>query len=115
MKLLMGKSLGLIRAQGFSSFSKVEGSSIAISSHYPPKLRIPINEKVQFDFTLMKDESVKEFQEKVTKQCSSYGLKSFKLQSDAMKEQGDSTKIEEVLKSKFKIEVNNSNKYNVYP
>ncbi len=45
----------------FSSFSRVEGNSIAISSHYPPKLRVPISDKVQVDFTLLKDESVKDF------------------------------------------------------
>ena len=101
--------------RGFSSFSRVEGSSIVISSHYPPKLRVPLSDKLQFDFTLMKDESVKEFQDKVTSQCSSYGLRSFKVQSDAMKSQGDETKIEEVLKAKFNIEVNRVNKYYVYP
>lgn len=49
----------------FSTFSKVQGTSIAISTHYPPKLRVPINEKTSYDFTLRNEESVDDLQTRV--------------------------------------------------
>jgi hypothetical protein len=63
----------------FSSFSKVQGTSISISSHHPPTLRIPLSEKINYDFTLQADDTIKQFEDKVKTACSGSGLKNFKV------------------------------------
>ena len=58
---------------GFSSFSRVQGGSITLSSHYPPKLRIPIDDKVSYDVSIPEGEgTLKDFEEQVKKDCSKH-------------------------------------------
>lgn len=61
----------------------MEGGSISISSHSPPKLRIPVSDKQQYDFSLIDSETVQEFEAKVSSQA---GIKSFTLDKKAAKD-----------------------------
>jgi hypothetical protein len=42
-------------------------------------MRLPISEKLQYDFTVMGDETVKQFEDKVKTTCQNSGLKNFKV------------------------------------
>ena len=55
----------------FSTFSKVLGNSIEISTHLPPKIRIPINDSTSYDVTLSKDQTVKDFENQIKENCGS--------------------------------------------
>eukprot|EP00347_Sterkiella_histriomuscorum_P008237 403345856 len=98
-----------MRMRQFSTFSRVQGNSVKISSHSPPKLRIPVSNdgKQAYDFSLIDSETVAHFEQKVKEQT---GLKSFTLDKQADKE----SKIGDVIKTKFQMEVN-SKPYDVYP
>lgn len=92
----LGLKTPLLRAmtqsqRGFSTFSKVEGGSISISSHYPPKLRIPVSDKQQYDFSLIDSETVEQFEAKVKTQA---GISNFTLDRKAAKE----AKIGDIIK-----------------
>ena len=59
----------------FSSFSSVQGSSIQISSHYPPKLRIPVNDQVSYDITLgglSEGETIAQIEAKILQNCGDH-------------------------------------------
>ena len=60
----------------------------------PPKLKIPVNEKQVYDFSLIDGETVAEFEEKVKTQT---GINRFTLDKNAAKD----AKIETVIKAKF--------------
>ncbi|CDW85989.1 UNKNOWN [Stylonychia lemnae] len=94
----------------FSTFPKLRGTSIQISSQKPPKIRIPVNNQIKYDFSLLDDETVAQFEAKVKQET---GLKSFKLHTQENEEVPDQ-KIEELLKRKFQMQVN-QNRYDVYP
>ena len=95
----------------FSSFSRVVGSSIQVSNHQPPKIRIPVSDSQHYDFTLQENETVKQFEDKVKKNAGS--LSNFRVITNA-KAAHDSLLIQDLIRSKFQIEVNKK-PYNVYP
>lgn len=81
------------RFRNFSSFSQVSGKSITLSTHYPPKLRIPAGRHQQYDVTLDSEETVSQFEQKVKENCD---IKEFKVLG------GDKdAKVEQVIKRKF--------------
>ncbi len=82
------------------------GSCIQLSSQTPPKLRIPVSASLQYDFSLLDNETVAELESKVKQES---GIKSFKVALPDKK-----LKLEEATKSKFSIEVNKKT-YEVYP
>jgi hypothetical protein len=92
----------------FSTFSKVLGNSIEISTHLPPKMRIPITDTTSYDVTLKKDQTVKDFESQIKENCGA-GTQ-FKVigASDQAQAMGD------ILKRKFAIEVN-ARRFEVYP
>lgn len=69
--------VGSVTSRAFSSFSKVQGGSISLSTHYPPKLRVPVDDHTSYDFTLTDNESVQEFENKV--RSTAANLNSFKI------------------------------------
>ena len=83
--------IGLRRA--FSTYSRVQGTSIALSSQQPPKLRIPL-ESGAIDVTLHESESVADFESKVKASCPQ--LSKFKISSDK-------DTLGEVMKAKFTL------------
>ena len=60
------------------------------------------------------EETVKGFEERVKGECKAHGLNSFKIHSETLKTQTE-LKLQDLMKSKFQIEVNGSKKYDVYP
>jgi hypothetical protein len=72
-----------------------------LSTHYPPKLRIPTNAGVSFDVTLDSEETVGQFEAKVKQNCPE--VKDFKVLGGG---ENKDTKVETVIKKKFQIEVN---------
>jgi hypothetical protein len=106
LQILLGGARSL-RFRNFSSFSQVSGKSIKLSTHYPPKLRIPAGRHQQYDVTLDSEETVSQFEQKVRENCD---IKEFKVLG------GDKdAKVEQVIKRKFQIEVNGKERYDVYP
>ena len=91
----------------FSTFSRVVGNSIEISSHMPPKIRIPVAHNQAYDVTLNREETVDQFEQKVKETC---GATQFKIIADNQA----ATTLGDILKRKFAIQVN-SKKYEVYP
>jgi len=89
----------------FSTFSKVLGNSIEISTHLPPKMRVPVNDTTSYDVTLKKNQTVQEFESQIKENCGS--------QLKVVGATGDQA-MGEILKRKFAIEVN-KRRFEVYP
>jgi hypothetical protein len=105
---MLQKSLNLLQHhyRAFSSFSRVQGGSISLSTHYPPKLRIPTGGSQQhFDVTLDEGDSVSQFEAKVQ---AATGDKHFKVIPP-----GGVNTVEQLLRQKFIIK--SGRFFEVYP
>lgn len=48
-------------------------------------MKIPISDKIEYDFTLLSEDTVKQFEDKVKNTCKSSGLHNFKIISSEHK------------------------------
>lgn len=103
-------------ARAFSSIgSAVFSNAIFMPEMYPSKLAVPYASGHNYEFTMHREETIAEFQEKVLKDCPDE-IKSFELIPSNAKGQESlaSMTIGELKQQNFKMKVNKKT-FKVYP
>jgi hypothetical protein len=91
----------------FGTFSKVQGSSVLLSSQAPYKLRIQQTKDNFYDVTIKEEMSVKDFSARVVENCD--GVSSFNIDCEDQE-----AKMGDITTSTFKFQANNK-PFTAYP